>query len=285
MEYRQFGQTGMRLSVVALGGLLARYEGVRGHPPPEEKRAIYLRAAELGINLFDMGYGDEVHIPDELKGEVEDRYFSLKVGAPRAEDLEGLVEKHLLNLRRDAIDILRVHHYAYLQDDQLAERIAFLKHQGKVRTLCLIRHYQTDQKAYAEGGPEMDADADLVIYNYVCRWQERGIRQSGKAGKGVLIMKSLGGQWVSWEDKVHTDWRQATKETVVQLSPRGEAMRSDLELVYPIVAGPWHKLAQPGELVPRTERAIQWVLVNRGVSSVLVAVASVEELEEALGIQ
>jgi aryl-alcohol dehydrogenase-like predicted oxidoreductase len=284
MEYRQFGQTGMRLSVIGLGGLLARYEGACGHPPPEEKYAIYLRAAELGINLFDMGYGDEVHIPDELKGNAENRYFSLKVGAPRAGDLEGLVDKHLLNLRRDAIDILRVHHYAYLQDEPLAERIAALKQQGKVRALCLIRHYQTDQKAYAEDGPEADADADLVIYNYVCRWQEPGIRQSGKAGKGVLIMKALGGQWIGWNDQTRTDWTYATKETVIQLAPRGEAMRPDLELVYPIVAGPWYKLARAGELIPRTERAIQWVLVNRGVSSVLVAVASVEELEEALGI-
>ena len=285
MEYRQFGQTGMRLSVVALGGLLARYEGACGHPPPEEKRAIYLRAADLGLNLFDMGYGDEVHIPNELKGNAENRHFSLKVGAPRAEDLEGLVEKHLSNLRRDAIDILRVHHYAYLQDNQLAERITILKQQGKIRSLCLIRHYQTDQKAYAEHGPEVDADADLVIYNYVCRWQEQGIRQSSEAQKGVLIMKALGGQWIGWEEQTRTDWTYATKEKVVELAPRGEAMRPDLDLVYPIVAGPWHKLAQPGELMPRTERAIQWVLVNRGVSSVLVAVASVDELEEALGIQ
>ena len=39
MEYREFGQTGMRLSAVGLGGLLAHYwEGDSGHPPPEEKR-------------------------------------------------------------------------------------------------------------------------------------------------------------------------------------------------------------------------------------------------------
>ncbi len=285
MEYRKFGKIGIKLSIMGLGGLLAHYEGVCGHPPPDEKRRIYLRAAELGINLFDMGYGDEIHIPEELKGPGENRHFSLKVGAPRAEDLEGLVEKHLRNISRDTIDILRVHHYAYVQDNQLAERIVDLRRVGKVRSLCLIRHFRADQEAYTERGPEPEADADLVIYNYVCRWQAPGIELSAQAGKGVLIMKALGSQWLSWEDKTRTDWTQATKETIVKLSPRGEGIRSDLDLAHPIMAGPWRELADPGEDIPRTARALRWVLENKGVNSVLVAVASVKELEETLGIR
>ena len=84
MEYRTFGPTGMQLSAVALGGLLARYEGLCGQPSPKEKGRVYLRAAELGINLFDMGYGDEVYIPDEPKGNHGGQYFSLKVSGPRS---------------------------------------------------------------------------------------------------------------------------------------------------------------------------------------------------------
>lgn len=283
MKYRKFGQTGMKLSAVGLGGLLAHYwEGTDGHPPPDEKRRIYLRAFELGINLFDMGYGDEVHIPQELKGNKEDCYFSLKAGVSRPEDLEGVVAQHLGNLRRDAIDILRVHHSDYVQDEGLAERITALKDAGKIRSLCLIRHLRPDQEAYAERGPEPAADADLVIYNYVCRWQEPGIDRSARAGKGVLIMKALGGQYLSWEHKTRTDWTKATEETVVQLSPLGENIRSELELIYPFVAGPWYELARPGEPILRTALAVRWVLENKGVSSVLVAVASVDELEEAL---
>ena len=285
MEYREFGQTGMKLSTVGLGGLLAHYEGVCGHPLPEEKQRIYLRAVELGINLFDMGYGDEVHIPDELKRNQQDLFFSLKVGAPAAQDLEGIVDKHLANLRRDTLDILRVHHYGYVGDEHLAERIAQLKQAGKVRSLCLIRHQRADQEAYAERGPELEADADLVIYNYVCRWQESGIESSARAGKGVLIMKALGGQWLSWEDKTGTDWSQATEETVEELSPRGEKIRDELDLVYPIVSGPWHELAEPGEVRPRTEKAVSWVLENNGVHCILVAFASVGELEEAIGVR
>lgn len=282
MEYRQFGKTGMKLSAVGLGGLLAHYwEGGSGHPPPEEKARIYLRAAESGINLFDMGYGDEVHIPEELKGPKQDRYFSLKVGAPTAADLEAIIDKHLANLRRDAIDILRVHHYAYMEDAALAECIGKLKEVGKVRSLCLIRHMIEDQEAYAERGPEPEADADLVIYNYVNRSQEPGIERAAKVGKGVLIMKVLGGQYLSWQDKMQTDWTEATAETLVQLSPLGESMRHELDLVYSFTAGPWSELLGQGN--SPTGQALAWVLKNENVSSTLVAVASVAELDAVLG--
>ena len=283
MQYRPFGATGMRLSEIALGGLLARYEGACGHPPPDVKRRIYLEAAERGINLFDMGYGDEVHIPDELKGNDPDRYFSLKVGAPKSEDLEATVDKHLTNIRRDTIDILRVHHNAYMGDDALRDVIASLKQSEKIRTLCLIRHYRDDQEAYAEQGPANEADADLVMYNYVCRWQEPGIEKSAASGKGVLIMKSLGGQWLGWDDKIRPDWAEVRKEDLEQYAPKGEKIRNNLELIHPVSVGPWHELAAPGETRPRTSAAVQWVLRNQGVSSILVAVASVAELDEVVG--
>ena len=282
MEYRTFGQTGMKLSVVGIGGLLAHYEGVLGSEPPEEKRRIYLRAVELGVNLFDMGYGDEVHIPDELKGNRDDLHFALKLGGPPPQELPKLLEKHLKNLRRDYIDILRVHYSSYLEIDGLAEAIANLKSSGKIRALCLIRHDLPDQDIYVEKGPEPKADGDLVAYNYVYRYQEPGIAKAKEAGKGVLIMKALGGQWLSWEDMTTTDWAAANEETVVKLAV-SEHVKRYLELIYPIVSGPWYELAEPDETIPRTERAIRWVLKNSGVNSILVAVANVAELEVAVG--
>ncbi|MBT6146645.1 MAG: hypothetical protein HOH74_14500 [Gemmatimonadetes bacterium] len=283
MERRRFGSTDMNLSVLGLGGLLARYEGALGHPPAEEKRCIYLRAAELGVNLFDMGYGDEAHIPDELKGENDDRCFSLKVGAPDAATLTDVVHRHLGNIRRQRIDILRVHHVNWMTDVAVRDVIRSLRDADKVRSVCLIRHYAADQQAYADTGPEADADADLVIYNYACRSQEPGLAQARAAGKGVLIMKALGGQWLPWQDQVRADWRTAGPEEVIRLAPKGEGLRADLPLVYPIVKGPWAELCLPGEDVPPTSRAIGWVQQNPAVTAVLVAFASVAELEEGIG--
>ncbi|MAE60981.1 MAG: hypothetical protein CMJ49_06440 [Planctomycetaceae bacterium] len=282
MDYRPFGNTGMKFSTVGLGGLLARYEARLGHPPPEEKQRIYRRAAELGVNLFDMGYGDEIHIPDELKGYHPDRFFALKAPLQEGLDLEALVDKHLTNIRRDTIDVLRVLQRPYREAHGFPQRIADLKQTGKIRSLCIVRHYPESQQAYANDGPLPEADADLVMYNYVFRDQEPGIELSAKAGKAVLIMKALGGQWINWETMTQADWQGATEDTVVQLAEAGEAMRVDAGLILPVDAGPWQDLARPGEARPRTARAISWVLENPAVTSTLVAFASVEEVNEAL---
>ena len=95
-------------------------------------------------------------------------------------------------------------------------------------------------------------------------------------------MKALGGQYLSWQHKTGTDWTKATEETLVQLSPLGESMRSELPLVYSFTAGPWSELVESKEKISPTGKALSWVLENQGVSSVLVAVASVAELEAVL---
>ena len=97
-------------------------------------------------------------------------------------------------------------------------------------------------------------------------------------------MKALGGGYLSWEDKARTDWTGGTLDTLVQVSPLGEEAVRGETLVYAFTAGPWHELAGPEERIPRTDAAVRWVLKNQTVSSVLVGVASVEELEETLGL-
>ena len=71
-----------------------------------------------------------------------------------------------------------------------------------------------------------------MIYNYVCCWQEPGIRRSAEAGKAVLIMKALGGQWLAWADQTQEDWSRSTEETIVKLAPSGAKIRPDVRLIF-----------------------------------------------------
>ena len=96
-------------------------------------------------------------------------------------------------------------------------------------------------------------------------------------------MKALGGQFLPWKEMTETDWSVNGVDEAVQMSAHGEGLRQHLGLIYPFVAGPWHELSGGIGQPLSTNRAIGWVLENPGVSSVLVAVASVEELDEALG--
>ena len=284
MKYRSFGDTGIAVSEIALGGLLARYEGVCGHPSAQIKKNIYLEALAQGISLFDMGYGDEVYIPDELKGNSGSHSFALKFTAPDPDMLRFTVQSHLTNLHRDAIDILRIHHKDFVASDRLRETIYALRESGEIRSLCLIRHYLDDQRDYIESGPTEESDGDLVMYNYVCRGQSTGIDKAMEQGKGVLVMKALGGQWIGWDDKVSPHWSRTKKEALPEFAPKRDKVAENLDLIYPVSVGPWGDLAEAGHDRPRTSAAVQWALQNPGVSSVLVAVSSVDELEEVLDV-
>ena len=122
-----------------------------------------------------------------------------------------------------------------------------------------------------------------MIYNYVCCWQEPGIRRYAEAGKAVLIMKALGGQWLAWADQTQEDWSRSTEETIVKLAPSGEKIRPDVRLIYPTAKGPWQELAEPGEDIPPIGQAVSWELNNPPVTSIQVAFASMAELEQTLG--
>lgn len=118
MELRQFGRTGLDISVLtfgcgAVGGLMTRGE------PRDQDRAVK-RALELGINHFDTApsYGDgtsEENLGRALKGIMERPFVSTKVRiAPQdrgriAEAVAGSLDASLNRLRRDSVDLFQLH--------------------------------------------------------------------------------------------------------------------------------------------------------------------------------
>ena len=98
-------------------------------------------------------------------------------------------------------------------------------------------------------------------------------------------MKALGGQWIGWEDKSDRAWPGVPKEELIKYAPNERKIRKDTDFIYDLCGGPWHELAEPGESRPRTSAAMRWILENPGVSGILLAVASVEEMDEAFDIK
>lgn len=120
MEYRRFGKTEKRISVVTLGGM--RYQGGWGEPRTEPhdamiehaKRTI-AAALEAGINHIETAYGygksEFAHgrVFEEL-GIPRDRYYLMTKGDPVDGDaVHRMLEEQLRGLRTDHVDFYAWH--------------------------------------------------------------------------------------------------------------------------------------------------------------------------------
>jgi aryl-alcohol dehydrogenase-like predicted oxidoreductase len=133
LEYRNLGETGMRVSEISLGTWAFGSEW--GEVSDEDSYAALNRALDLGVNLLDTAdvYGDgrsERLIGRLLEERRDDEVFvATKAGrrldphTPEGYDhdhLSAFVERSLENLRVEALDLLQLHcppTGAYRQDE------------------------------------------------------------------------------------------------------------------------------------------------------------------------
>ena len=148
MEYRNLGETGIRVSEISLGTWALG--GEWGTVGEEDAYAALNRAVDLGVNFLDTAdvYGDgrsEKLIGRLLKDRPQDE-ISVATKAGRRldphtaegynhENLSAFVERSLVNLGVEAIDLLQLHcppTEAYRQDSTF-EALDRLREEGKIR--------------------------------------------------------------------------------------------------------------------------------------------------------
>ena len=155
MEYQQLGNTGLRVSRVALGTVeLGMDYGFRGsahyrRPDLSEAIGIVHRAMDLGINLIDTarGYGtSEEVIGKALKSRPGDVVLASKVAIPADviaeprrvhEVILGSIEASLTALQLETIDLLQIHNLtpAILSNDEVWRALEDAQKAGKFRLL------------------------------------------------------------------------------------------------------------------------------------------------------
>jgi uncharacterized protein len=141
MEYRRFGKTNKRLSVVTLGGM--RYSGGWTKPRTEPHRemidqakVIISRALELGINHIETayGYGKSEYCYGAAFRELgipRGQYFLMTKGDPvSAEDTHRMLDEQLKGLGTDHVEL-----YGYHGINNRERRDLALKTGGAVETL------------------------------------------------------------------------------------------------------------------------------------------------------
>ena len=245
MLRRRLGRTGFEASVIGFGG------GPFVRPTWEEGVKAVRRAIELGVNLFDTArsYGDSEAIIGEAIKDTRDRLFiSTKSHLRTKEGVARSIDQSLRELKVDKIDLIHIH--SVDTEDILKQCLAKggalhamqeAKRAGKVDYIGISGHQnEVLVKALKTG----EFDAVIVTYNLINDEAEHELLPLAKElDVGVLAMKPLDGGLLA--------------------IPREAAQ---------------FKVAD--RATSTAETSLRFVLSNSRISTVLVGMVSVAEVEE-----
>lgn len=304
MQLRNFGRTGVRLSVLgfgcgAVGGLMVHGEAA------DQERAV-ARALEAGVNYFDTAvlYGDgesETNLGRILqKLKPAGVVVATKVRVPQADfgriadAVTNSLEGSLTRLRLDRVDILHLHNPitvagggAALSAGQVLEDVvpAFdrLRRQGKIGFLGISAvgdtaalHRVIDSRAF---------DSAQVVYNmlnpsaagplpadYPAQDYAGLFDRTAAAGVGVVGIRVLAGGALSGSTERHPIAGAAPE-------PIGSAVRYEADVERARRLAP---LVAEGFCASLTEAAIRFALSHPAMGTILVGMATPRQFEDAL---
>lgn len=196
MQYRQFGNTGIKVSALGFGAMRL---------PKDEEEAVRVlhRAFELGVNYLDTAlvYGEsEVVCGKALKGWRDKVYISTK--NPLYDNtVEGWWERLNRSMERmdvDHIDFYQVVHGLdvnayenFLVKGGGMDAIRKAKEQGLIQHACFSCHDTPENmKKLIDTG---EFAGMTVQYNLLDRANEEAIAYAHDHGMGVVIMGPVGG--------------------------------------------------------------------------------------------
>ena len=144
MHYREFGNTGFKVSEIGLGTW--QFGGDWGSISETDAGSILNEALEQGINFFDTadcyGAGRSESIIGGFLSDRKDVFIASKLGRlegyPDKYSLElfrRCVENSLRRLRRDTIDLIQLHCIpgSYLESGEVFDWLRVLRQEGKIR--------------------------------------------------------------------------------------------------------------------------------------------------------
>ena len=203
MKYRPLGRTGWNVSTVSFGAWAIG--GTWGSTDDAESMSALHHALDMGVNFFDTAdvYGDghsERLIARLRKERSEPFYIATKAGrrlSPHVAEsynrvnLQAFVERSLVNLGVDALDLLQLHcpptQVYYMPEVFVA--LDDLTRAGK------IRHYGVSVEKVEEGLKAIEypgVQSVQVIYNILRqRPAERLFAEAQRRGVGILARLPL----------------------------------------------------------------------------------------------
>lgn len=210
MEYRQLGETGLKVSVVGFGA--SPLGDVFRKTTPEERNGSVHLAVDRGINFFDVSpyYGitlAEERLGEALVGRRDKVVLATKCGRYGGSEFDFSAatitagfDESLKRLRTDYVDLLQAHDVEFGHVSQIVEEtlpaMGRLQEQGKARYIG-ITGYSLKNLMEIAGKADVDSILSYCRYNLLITDMERELvpfakeRGIGVGGIGVINASPL----------------------------------------------------------------------------------------------
>jgi aryl-alcohol dehydrogenase (NADP+) len=299
MEHVNLGRSGLKVSRLCLGTMTFGNPGWRRYVlPEEESRAIIHRALLLGINFFDTADMYSLGASEEVLGRAlrdfasrDDVVIATKVYYPMGEgpNRRGLSRKHVCaaveaSLRRlgtDYLDLYQVHRWdAHTPIEETLCALDDLVRAGKVRYVgaSSMAAWQFARALYLADSRGWHRFVSMQNhYNLVYREEERGMMPLCRE-EGIAVIP----------------WSPLARGLLAGNRPRGSEGRtaraqsdgfarelyyapSDFDIVDRVLEVAARRGDRPAQV------ALAWLLRQPGVTSPIVGVTRLEQLDELVG--
>jgi L-galactose dehydrogenase len=280
MEYVTLGTTGLRVSVLGLGGGGHSRLGQRMGATEDESAAIVHCALELGINFVDTAeaYGTEALIGAALSGaHRQDIVLSTKKSVSTegrlitAAELTRGLDASLTRLQTNYVDIYHLHGVRPDQYDaavaDLMPAMLRLREAGKIRFLGITEAFGSDTRHQMLSRAVRDDDWDVVMVGFNILNQsarDRILAETRRRGIGVLCMFAVRDA-LSRPEKL--------RETVGELISQGLIARDVVDLQNPLAF-----VEQVADSLP--DAAYRFCRAEPGIDVVLSGTGKTAHLEQ-----
>ncbi len=207
MQYRSFGNTGIKVSILGFGAMRLPEVEIKGKYQVKEEESIEMiqRAFELGVNYIDTAYPychrqSELVVGKALKGWRDKVYLSSKMPTwevKKRSDYRRLLEEQLKKLKVEYIDF---YHFHGLDEDSFKNTVLkhnLLREARKAKDEGLIKHISF---SFHDKPEVMKRLIDIGIfesvlcqYNLLDRSNEEAMAYAQSKGLGVAVMGPVGG--------------------------------------------------------------------------------------------
>jgi len=301
MEYRQLGNSGLRVPALSFGtgtfGGKGPLFSAWGQSDAAEARRLIDICIDAGVTLFDTadvysGGASEEILGEAVRGRRDAVLISTKTGLPTGDGpqdwgasrarLVRAVEEALSRLGTDYIDLLQLHAFdASTPTEELMGTLDLLIAAGKIR-YAGVSNYPGWQLMKAQGLAERHGwprlVAHQVYYSLIGRAYESELMPLGAdQGIGALVWSPLG--WGRLTGKIGRDRPVPAGSRLHETEQFAPPVES--ELLYRVIDALEAIATETGKTVPQV--AINWLLRRPTVSSVIIGARNEEQLRQNLG--